>query len=133
MGKLWVGDSNGCWIDVWDKPAFRGNMTRLWGPADFPYMRFGHAPWGTQIQSLSVGPNAYIQGFEDLNFFDSIFWLLPGQKVEDLKLLGCNDDIDSLRLFDRPPFAHEPGYAAYMLWAASHLSQTGPREGKPER
>jgi hypothetical protein len=28
-----------------------------------------------------------------------------------------------LRLLDRPPFAHEPGYAVYMLWAASHLTR----------
>jgi hypothetical protein len=125
MGKLWVGDSNGCWIDVWDKPDAKGNSTRLWGPADYPYLRFGMTPWGTQIRSLQVGPGAYIQGFEDLNFFDSVFWLLPGQKVDDVAELSCNDDIDSLRLYDRPPFAHEPGYAAYMLWAASHLSRKG--------
>ena len=27
------------------------------------------------------------------------------------------------RRYDRPPFAHEAGYAAYMLWAASHLAK----------
>ncbi|HSV14396.1 MAG TPA: hypothetical protein VLI90_09060 [Tepidisphaeraceae bacterium] len=60
----------------------------------------------------NIGPNAYIQCYEDLNFFDSVFWLLPDQRVEDTAQLACNDDIDSLRLFDRPPFAHEPAYTA---------------------
>ena len=62
---------------------------------------------------------------EDLNFHDSVFWALPNQRVENVNSLGCNDEIDSLRIFDRPPFAHEPGYAAYMLWAASHLTRAG--------
>jgi hypothetical protein len=122
MGKLWIGETNGCWIEVWDKPGFKGRSRRLYGPADFPYLRIAEDGWNAQIHSIQVGPNAYIQCYEDLNFFDSVFWLLPDQRVEEVEKLACNDDIDSLRLFDRPPFAHEPGYAAYMLWAASHLT-----------
>jgi hypothetical protein len=125
MGKLWIGESNGCWIEVWDKPDFSGQSVRLFGPADFPYIRIGEQNWNPQIQSLLVGPNAYIQCYEDLNFFDSVFWLLPNQRVDDVSQLSCNDEIDSMRLFDRPPFAFEPGYSAYMLWAASHLMQAG--------
>jgi hypothetical protein len=128
MGKLWLGETNGCWIEVWDKPAFKGRSLRLYGPADFPYLRIAEDGWRSSIQSIQVGPNAYIQCYEDLNFFDSVFWLLPDQRVEDVADLACNDDIDSLRLFDRPPFAHEPGYAAYMLWAASHLTRRGNSE-----
>jgi len=126
MGKLWIGDTNGCWIDFWDKPNFAGNHRRLLGPADFPYLRIAEKGWNPQVQSLIVGPNAYAQFYEDLNFHDSVFWTLPNQRVEDVSKLGCNDEIDSLRLYDRPPFAHEPGYAAYMLWAASHLTRTNP-------
>ena len=37
--------------------------------------------------------------------------------------LAPNASADSIRLSDRPPFAYEPGYAAYMLWAASHLAR----------
>jgi hypothetical protein len=124
MGKLWIGDSNGCWIDVWDKPGYCGHLRRLIGPADFPYLRIAEEGWGREIQSLIAGPNCYAQFYEDLNFHDSVFWVLPNQKVENVTDLWCNDEIDSLRMYDRPPFAHEPGYSAYMLWAASHVTRT---------
>ncbi len=123
MGKIWIGNSNGCWLDVWDSPRCTGRHARLIGPVDLPYLRLADAGWDGQVCSLVVGPNAYVQGFEDLNFYDSVFWLLPNQRVDDVADLPCNDDIDSVRLWDRPPFAHEPGYAAYMLWAASHLTR----------
>jgi Peptidase inhibitor family I36 len=123
MGKLWIGESNGCWMEIWDKVDFTGHGLRLCGPCDFPYLRVGQPHWDQQVRSILVGPNAYVQCYEDLNFHDSVFWLLPNQRVEDVLLLTCNDDIDSVRLYDRPPFAHEPGYSAYMLWAASHLSR----------
>lgn len=124
MGTLWIGETNGCWIDVCDRPDFKGRTLRLYGPCEFPYLRFAEQGWHPQVLSLQVGPNAYIQAYEDLNFYDSVFWLLPNQRVDNVTLLSCNDDIDSMRIYDRPPFAHEPGYAAYMLWAASHLTRT---------
>ena len=124
MGKLWIGESNGCWIDLWDKPRFAGNSVRLIGPADFPYLRVGDERWSPQVRSLMVGPNAYVQCYEDLNFHDSVHWLLPNQRVDDFGDLECGEDLDSLRVYDRPPFAHEPGYAAYMLWAANQLART---------
>jgi hypothetical protein len=125
MGKLWIGETNGCWIDVWDRAGFGGHHVRLMGPADFPYLRIAELGWAPQVRSFVVGPNAYGQFYEDLNFYDSVFWVLPNQRVEDVAGLSCNDEIDSLRIYDRPPFAHEPGYAAYMLWAASHLTRAG--------
>jgi hypothetical protein len=125
MGKLWIGETNGCWITLWDKPGFKGHSQRIYGPVDLPYLRIGEEEWNPQVQSLLVGPNAYVQCYEDLNFFDSVCWLLPNQSVENVKDVACNDEIDSMRIFDRPPFAHEPGYAAYMLWAASQLTRTG--------
>ena len=124
MGKLWMTASNGCWIDLWDAPRCTGHHRRVTGPIDLPYLRIAEPDWGEEVRSLVVGPNAYVQCFEDLNFADSVFWLLPSQRVDDFADLACNDDIDSIRLYDRPPFAHEPGYAAYMLWAASHLNRT---------
>jgi len=124
MGKLWIGETNGCWIDIWDEPLFRGHYLRLTGPVELPYLRVGDQDWRDTIGSLVVGPNCYAQCYEDLNFYDSVFWLLPNQRVDDIAALGCNDDIDSLRLYDRPPFAHEPGYSAYMLWAANQIHRS---------
>ena len=124
MGKLWITPSNGCWVDLWDQTQCRGRQLRLTGPADYPYVRVAVDGWNGQVHSLIVGPNAYVQCYEDLNFHDSVFWLLPNQRVDDVADLGCGDDIDSMRLYDRPPFAYEPGYAAYMLWAASHITRS---------
>lgn len=120
MGKIWLGECNGCWLEVWDRPKFSGHCARLLGPADFPYLRIGRQDWHAEAHSLLVGPNAYVQCYEDLNFLDSVFWLLPNQRVENVAHLACGDEIDCLRIFDRPPFAHEPGYPAYMMWAAQH-------------
>ena len=139
MGKMWLGTSNGCWVDVWDAARCKGRHLRVVGPVDLPYLRLADPGWAEQVHSLVVGPNAYVQCYEDLNFYDSVFWLLPNQRVDDMADLPCGEDIDSVRLYDRPPFAHEPGYAAYMLWAASHLARprtpgggTPPPVGPPE-
>ena len=121
MGKLWVNISNGCWLDVWDLPGRKGRHARVIGPVDLPYLRLADNEWEPLVQSLVVGPNAYVQCYEDLNFHDSVFWLLPNQVVDNVADLRCNDEIDSVRLYDRPPFAHEPGYAAYMLWASTGI------------
>ena len=50
---------------------------------------------------------------------------LAGAKAFDVSRLRSAEKINSLRLWDRPPFAHEPGYAAYMLWAASKVARAG--------
>ena len=123
MGKIWTASSNGCWLDVYDRPRHSGRPVRLMGPVDLPYVRIAGPESDGQVRSLLVGPNAYVQCYEDLNFHDSVFWLLPNQRVDDVADLQCNDEVDSLRLWDRPPFAHEPGYSAYMLWAASFLAR----------
>jgi hypothetical protein len=116
--------SNGCWLDVYDAAGFAGNGRRLIGPADFPGLRIREKQWGEQVASLSVGPTAYVQCFRAGDFQNTVFWLLPNQSVESVADLDAGGaEVDSIRLFDRPPFAHEPGYAAYMLWAASHLAK----------
>jgi hypothetical protein len=123
MGKLLTNRSNGCWIDVFDREHFTGNTRRLHGPAEFLGLRIRENDWSDHLASLNVGPGAYVQCFDARHFFDSVFWLLPNQNVETTEELDCASTIDSLRLYDRPPFAHEPGYAAYMLWAASQLAK----------
>ena len=123
MGKMILNCSNGCWLDVYDAGRLTGNNRRLHGPADFPGLRIREKDWNDAIQSLSVGPGAYVQCYHADNFNETIFWLLPNQVIDAVDELTFADHIDSVRLFDRPPFAHEAGYAAYMLWAASHLAK----------
>ena len=123
MGRMLLNRSNGCWLDVYDAEKFTGNTRRLHGPADFAGLRIREKEWRDSIASLTVGPGAYAQCYDASNFDDTIFWLLPNQEVERVEDLTAGDRIDSIRLYDRPPFAHEAGYAAYMLWAASHLAK----------
>ena len=125
MGKLVTNRSNGCWIDVFGRENFAGNTRRLLGPAEFLGLRIREKEWKEHLASLNVGPCAYVQCFDSHHFFDSVFWLLPNQAVETTEELDCADGIDSIRLYDRPPFAHEPGYSAYMLWAASQIAKLG--------
>ncbi len=123
MGKMGMNRSNGCWVDVFDGEGFTGNTRRLHGPAEFPGLRIREKDWREEIASLNVGPGAYVQCFDYSDFQDTVMWLLPNQAVEQMSDLDCGETIDSIRLYDRPPFAHEPGYAAYMLWAASQLAR----------
>jgi hypothetical protein len=123
MGRIRIGRSNGCWVDVFDAEGFSGNMRRLHGPAEFIGMRIREKDWGESIASINVGPAAYVQCFDSHDFIDTVSWLLPNQSAESLGALELPATVDSIRLYDRPPFAHEPGYAAYMLWAASQLAR----------
>jgi hypothetical protein len=123
MGRIRLNLSNGCWIDLFDAPRFQGNRCRLHGPAEFAGLRLREKDWGEYVESLTVGPTAYVQCFDADCFDDTVFWLLPSQTIESVRDLDAAPEIDTLRVFDRPPFAYEPGYAAYMLWAASHLAK----------
>ena len=123
MGRMHLNHSNGCWVDVYDAERFTGNMRRLHGPADFPGLRIREKEWRDHIASITVGPGAYVQCYDSNRFDDTIFWLLPNQVIELVEDLTTDERIDSIRLYDRPPFAHEAGYAAYMLWAASQLAK----------
>jgi hypothetical protein len=123
MGNISLNRSNGCWLDVHDAARLGGNSRRLHGPAEFPGLRIREKHWGENIASLAVGPVAYVQCYRADHFDDTVFWLLPNQLVEAVEELSFVERVDSIRLYDRPPFAHEAGYAAYMLWAASHLAK----------
>jgi hypothetical protein len=69
--------------------------------------------WGEEAGSLVAGPAAYVQCFTELNFGDSVVWFVPGQRIPDVARLPDEGDLDSIRVYDRPPFATEPGFHAY--------------------
>ena len=123
MGRIRLNRTNGCWVDLFDAADFQGHACRLHGPAEFIGLRLREREWGEEVLSLNVGPTAYVQCFRTDDFDDTVFWLLPSQSIENVSDLETSPTIDAFRLFDRPPFAYEPGYAAYMLWAASHLAR----------
>ena len=113
MAKLFISQSTGCWVDLFELPQFQGRSLRLFGPADFVNLRVGGAEWGEEVRSVAVGPGAYVQCFAELYLEDSALWLMPGQRVAEVASLPTEQELDSLRLFDRPPFATEPGFEAY--------------------
>lgn len=123
MGRIRLNLASGCWVDLFDAPRFAGNRCRLHGPAEFAGLRLREKDWGEHVESFSVGPTAYVQCFDADHFDDTVFWLLPSQSLANVDELDCPAGVDTFRVFDRPPFAYEPGYAAYMLWAASHLAR----------
>ena len=116
MARFWISQSRGCWVDLYEKPDFDGRRLRLFGPADSVNLRIAPGEWGDQILSIVAGPCAYVQCFEELSFHDSVVWLVPDQRVDDVSRLPTHESLDSIRLFDRPPFASEPGFDAYAGW-----------------
>ena len=99
-----------CYIDVWRDADFGGETRRLYGPAEFPTLRFADADWGDDIGSLRVGPNAFVMAYRDRDFKDELKTFGPNDEIADLRALGVGDDLDSLRLidslkiFDRVPY-----------------------------
>ena len=111
--KLFLSHSTGCWIDLYEQPRFQGRRLRLFGPSDFLNLRVRMDGWGDEVRSLVAGPGAYVQCFAELYFDASVVWLVPDQRVTDVAELPTEQGLDSLRLFDRPPFLREPGFDVY--------------------
>lgn len=103
------GRSGDCWIQVWREPNFKGESFRIYGPSEYPSLRFGTDDWGDQIGSLRVGPHAFVLAYRDKNFKASMVSFGPNQEVENLSEFKLDDEIDSIRIidsmkiFDRPP------------------------------
>ena len=105
-------------MDLFEGPHFTGKRLRLSGPADYVNLWVGPEEWGDEVRSVIVGPSAYVQCFEELNFEDSVVWLVPNQRVTNVADLPTREEMDSVRLFDRPPFGSEPGFHSYAGWHA---------------
>jgi hypothetical protein len=113
MARICVSQSRGCWVDLYEQPGFRGRRLRLFGPGSYVNLWVAPEDWGDEAGSVVAGPAAYVQCFEELDFGGSVTWLVPGQRVADVGRLPVDSQMDSMRLFDRPPFATEPGFEAY--------------------
>jgi hypothetical protein len=113
MAKICVSQSRGCWVDLYERPNFGGRKLRLFGPGDYVNLWVAPEDWGEEAASLVAGPAAYVLCFAELNFNESVIWLVPGQRLGDTARLPLELELDSIRVFDRPPFASEPGFRAY--------------------
>ena len=130
MAKLWISQTRGCWVDLFEGPLFSGHSLRLFGPADYVNLWVGPEEWGDEARSIIVGPCAYVLCFEELNFDNSALWLAPKQRIPNVADLPTPEGLDSIRVFDRPPFAAEPGFDAY---ARQHAATTRSDERPSQR
>src|SRR5207248_4861341 len=111
--------TRGCWIDLFDSPRYSGKLRRIWGPAIYLNLRSPDAQipdpqMVVRFVSLIVGPTAYVHLFAQRRPERGGHWLLPKQKLADLASLRSEPELDSIRILNRPPFAHEPGYSAFV-------------------
>src|SRR5688572_33200100 len=63
MGRIRLNRASGCWVDLFDAADFQGNTCRLHGPAEFLGLRLRQREWGAHVESVAVGPTAYVQCF----------------------------------------------------------------------
>lgn len=89
-----------CYVDIWRDANFEGESLRLYGPAEFPNLRFMQGNWGDQIGSLRVGPRALVLAYRDAQFQDKRVTFGPNDEIPDLNALKFDDDIDSVQVID---------------------------------
>jgi hypothetical protein len=126
--------TRGCWIDLFDAPRYSGKLRRIWGPAIYLKLRSADSeiadPQTTvRFVSLIVGPTAYVHLFAQRRPERGGSWLLPRQKLADLMAIKSDLELDSIRILNRPPFPHEPGYSAFVR----HVGRQNPEKSGRKR
>jgi hypothetical protein len=60
---------DGCFVQVWDQPDFRGVFDYINGPQHYPSLRDmpGGREWSNRILSAKVGPDATVMLYADEN------------------------------------------------------------------
>lgn len=111
--------ADGCWVEFYDQPHYKGKRLRIIGPADLPSLKNLHAgDWSNRAQSLIVGPQASIlvrkeecdnvskqdlkkpidkafsEQTKNLSEQEALFG--PGRKQEDLSDRGFGQSINAL-------------------------------------
>jgi hypothetical protein len=89
-----------CYIDVWKEADFGGERRRIYGPAEYPTLKFEAEDWGDRVGSLRVGPHAFVMAFSERDFKDRMVTFGPNDEVPDLCHLKFDDEIDSFKVVD---------------------------------
>ena len=121
--------TRGCWIDLFDSPRYTGKLRRIWGPAIYLNLRGADPQTTVRFISLIVGPTAYVHLFAQRRPERGGNWLLPKQKLADLATIKSDTELDSIRILNRPPFPHEPGYSAFVR----HVGRQNPERPARKR
>jgi Beta/Gamma crystallin len=61
---------DGCYVQVWDAPNYRGEMDYFNGPGQYPDLRKlpDGDDWNERIRSVKVGPRAYANAYTGTNY-----------------------------------------------------------------
>lgn len=89
-----------CYIDVWRDTDFRGEKTRIYGPAEYRSLELAEGNWCDDIGSLRVGPNAFVMAYHRRDFQDELITFGPDDEVADLGQFKFDDDIESMKVID---------------------------------
>jgi hypothetical protein len=102
----------GCWVDVFELTRFRGRRRRLFGPARFPSVRGRFPASGVSIESLQIGPGAFVRFFRSQpadNTPETVLWLGPDSMVKNILQLKLDADVDSIEVLPSPPAPDDAG------------------------
>ena len=121
-----------CWIDLFDAPHFNGQVRRIFGPALYLNLRNSDPDHPVRYASLIVGPVAYAQLFTQRRAERGAVWLIPRQKLADLSSMKMEQELDSIRILNRPPFRYEQGYSAFVRQLGRHHPEA-PRQRRKRR
>ena len=103
-----------CYIDVWRDADFRGETTRIYGPAEYPSLDFAQGNWRDDIGSLRVGPNAFVMAYHRRDFKDELITFGPNDEVADLSQFKLDDDIESMKVIDSLKIFNRLAYNATL-------------------
>jgi hypothetical protein len=105
----------GCYVDLYELPAQRGKLRRLYGPAVYSALRGRGTEGDVRIESLTVGPRAFALWYNHRDPERHCVWLSAGQVIPNWSAAGgLHASMDSLQLLDRPPQAGDPCAQAYF-------------------
>ena len=106
--------TEGGWVDLFELSRYRGRRRRVFGPVRWIAMRSREPGWGVSIDSLIVGPAAWLRLFSSKEPERGGKWFAPREAVQDLLDLRVGDDLDSLAVLNGPPSAGDSGYEAFV-------------------
>jgi hypothetical protein len=94
------GRSKGCYIELWSDKNYEGEYLCIAGPAQYDTLRSNVMDWGDDVSSLCVGPNAFVEVFQDADLNGTMVCFGPNQEVADLGEFKFNDEIDSIKVIN---------------------------------
>jgi len=125
--------SGDCYIDVWRDADFRGETTRIYGPAEYCTLDLAQGNWGDDIGSLRVGPNAFVMAYQRRDFQDKLITFGPNDEVADLSQFKLDNEIESLKVIDSLKIFNHLAYNSALTTEAPDADSTEGGEPNPNK